>query len=212
MAALALALFAIYFAMAFGIRTWVQFRQTGDTGFRGISGRIGSVEWTGGVLFIVALVAAVCAPIADLAGFGPLYILVARPIQAVGLIVTVIGIAATFAAQVAMGSSWRVGVDEAETTNLVTTGAFALVRNPIFTAMVVTAVGLVLVVPNVIAIAGLVGLVIAIQLQVRVVEEPYLARKHGRAWVTYSSRIGRFLPGIGTIDTVESSGSMEGTL
>ena len=212
MAVVALVLFAIYFAVAFGIRTWVQYRQTGDTGFRGISGRIGSLEWTGGVLFVVALVAAVCAPVADLTGLAPIGILVAEPIQVVGVIVTVVGIAATFAAQVTMGTSWRVGVDEAETTELVTTGAFGHVRNPIFTAMGITGLGLVLVVPNAVAIAGLVGLVIALQLQVRGVEEPYLTRHHGHAWSTYSSRVGRFLPGIGTIDTVESSGSLEGTL
>ncbi|EFQ82020.1 hypothetical protein HMPREF0063_12862 [Aeromicrobium marinum DSM 15272] len=199
MAAVALVLFGVYFAIAFGWRTWLQFRSTGDSGFRGISGRAGSVEWTGRVLFVVALVAAVAAPIADLAGLPTTDVLVGRPIQIAGVIITVAGIAATFAAQVAMGSSWRVGVDEAERTELVTGGAFALARNPIFTAMAVTGLGLVLVVPNVLGIAGLIGLVVAIQIQVRGVEEPYLARQHGNQWAAYSNRVGRFLPGIGTI-------------
>jgi protein-S-isoprenylcysteine O-methyltransferase Ste14 len=205
--AAALVLFALYFAVAFGLRTWLQHRQTGDTGWRGISGQVGSVEWTGGVLFAVALVAAVCAPVADLAGLDPIDMLVAEPIQAVGVALTLAGIGLTFAAQVSMGASWRVGVDEAEATDLVTDGAFAIVRNPIFTAMGVTGLGLFLVVPNIVALAGLLGLAVALQLQVRGVEEPYLARQHGHAWSAYSSRVGRFLPGIGTVSTAESSDS-----
>jgi hypothetical protein len=47
--------------------------------------------------------------------------------------------ALTVIAQFAMAESWRIGVDPNERTPLVTTGAFAMVRNPIFTAMLVTA-------------------------------------------------------------------------
>ena len=39
MAALALALFVLYIALAFGARAFLQLRRTGSTGFRGISGR-----------------------------------------------------------------------------------------------------------------------------------------------------------------------------
>ena len=69
----------------------------------------------------------------------------------------------------------------AERTELVTTGVFAVGRNPIFTAMVVTQTGLLLVVPTVVSLAALSCLVLAVQLQVRVLEEPYLRRVHGAA-------------------------------
>jgi protein-S-isoprenylcysteine O-methyltransferase Ste14 len=69
-----------------------------------------------------------------------------------------------------VGDSWRIGVAECERTRLVTAGAFRLVRNPIFTAMIATATGLTLLVPNAVAIAGLAALVVAVQLQVRLVE------------------------------------------
>ena len=78
-----------------------------------------------------------------------------------------------------MGASWRVGVDPAERTALVTAGAFALARNPIFTAMITSSAGLTLMVPNVAAVAGLAVLIAAIELQVRAVEEPYLLATHG---------------------------------
>lgn len=64
-----------------------------------------------------------------------------------------IGVGATFAAQIAMSTSWRVGVDDGERTELVTTDAFSLARTPISTAMAIAGLGLVLVVPNVVGIA-----------------------------------------------------------
>ncbi|WP_247659199.1 isoprenylcysteine carboxylmethyltransferase family protein [Micromonospora sp. U56] len=72
-----------------------------------------------------------------------------------------------------MGSSWRVGVgvDPTERSALVTSGPFALVRNPIFTAMAATALGLTLMVPNAVALIAWLVLVVALQLQVRAVDE-----------------------------------------
>ncbi|MDQ2638478.1 MAG: isoprenylcysteine carboxylmethyltransferase family protein, partial [Actinomycetota bacterium] len=45
MPVVALALFAVFALLGFGWRSWVQRRRTGSTGFRGISGQPGSVEW-----------------------------------------------------------------------------------------------------------------------------------------------------------------------
>jgi len=116
-------------------------------------------------------------------------------------LIALVGMAATVTAQVAMGTSWRVGVDPAERTGLVTDGAFTWVRNPVFTAMIVTAAGLTLMAPNVVSVAGLIALLVAIQLQVRIVEEPYLLEVHTAAYKSYAAQVGRFVPGIGRITT-----------
>ena len=63
--------------------------------------------------------------------------------------IALLGIGATFAAQLSMGDSWRIGVDDHERTELVTRGAFGFARNPILTAMAITAAGLAAMVPNV---------------------------------------------------------------
>jgi protein-S-isoprenylcysteine O-methyltransferase Ste14 len=115
----------------------------------------------------------------------------------VGLVAAVVGIIGTFVTQVQMGTSWRVGVDEEERTDLVTTGVFGIVRNPIFAAMALTAAGLALMVPNWVALIGIAALVVAIQLQVRVVEEPYLRRAHPGTYTEYEATTGRFVAGIG---------------
>ncbi|MFV5997327.1 methyltransferase family protein [Streptomyces sp. NPDC056231] len=194
---LALALFTGWAVTAFGIRAAIQARRTGDAGFRGISGRPGSASWWAGVLFVLALLGGAAAPLAALAGLPDLSGTGALVWRWAGLVITVGGIAITLAAQSAMGASWRVGVDAGEQTALVTSGTFASVRNPVFTAMTVTAAGLALMVPNAVAVLALTALVAAIQLQVRIVEEPYLHATHGAAYTDYTARAGRFLPGIG---------------
>ncbi|HWY01300.1 MAG TPA: isoprenylcysteine carboxylmethyltransferase family protein, partial [Mycobacterium sp.] len=60
---IALVLFAVFGVLGFGWRSWLQYRRTGSSGFRGTSGRIGSTEWIAGVGFVVALMVAVSAPI-----------------------------------------------------------------------------------------------------------------------------------------------------
>jgi protein-S-isoprenylcysteine O-methyltransferase Ste14 len=196
----ALVLFAVFAMLGFGWRSWEQRRRTGSTGFRGVSGRLGSTEWFAGVGFVVALVAAVAAPILQLVGVvSPISVLDAHWIQLVGIAVAVVGIAATVYAQVDMGDSWRIGVDPSETTTLVRTGVFGWVRNPIFTAMLTFGLGIALVTPNVVAIVGFLLLVATIELQVRVVEEPYLLTVHGDAYRDYVANVGRFVPGWGII-------------
>jgi protein-S-isoprenylcysteine O-methyltransferase Ste14 len=195
----ALSLFAVYLGVGFLLRGWLQWRRTGDTGFRGISGRAGSPEWWGGALFVLALVAGVLGPVTAVAGVPPLSWLTDPRVQWTGVALAAVGIVGTLLTQLSMGASWRIGVDATETTALVTNGAFAHVRNPIFTAMAVTAAGLALMVPNAVALAGLVLLLVALQIQVRVVEEPYLRVTHGEDYRRYAARTGRFLPGIGRV-------------
>ncbi|MDQ3728442.1 MAG: isoprenylcysteine carboxylmethyltransferase family protein [Actinomycetota bacterium] len=200
MAAWALVFFVIYLALAFGLRTAVQLQRTGSSGFHGISGARGSAEWFGGVLFVVALVIGFAAPLLDLTGVvEPVGALDGEIGNAAGVGLSLGGLLTTLRAQFGMGESWRIGVDESERTSLVTDGPFSIVRNPIFTAMMLTSAGLVLLVPSVVALVGFLLLVVAIELQVRSVEEPYLRRTHGKAFTDYAGRVGRFLPGLGRL-------------
>ena len=200
MAVLALSMYAAYLLLAFVARSVLMARRTGTSGFRGISGSVGSAEWLGGVLFVVALVLGVAAPAADLASaLDPVGALDGSVGHAAGTALAAAGIVTTLVAQGAMGSSWRIGVDAQERTALVTDGPFALVRNPVFAAMLPTGLGLALMVPNVLAAAAVVALFVALELQTRVVEEPYLRRVHGDEYAAYAARVGRFVPGVGRL-------------
>jgi protein-S-isoprenylcysteine O-methyltransferase Ste14 len=119
--------------------------------------------------------------------------------HAAGIALFATGLAGTFYSQLAMGASWRVGVDESERTELVTGGPFRLVRNPIYAAMLPALLGLALLTPNALALAGFALVLLALELQVRVVEEPYLLRTHGHEYRRYAERVGRFVPGVGRL-------------
>ena len=197
MSAVALTLYTAALVVLFGIRSWVQRRRTGSTGFRGITGTPREVGWWGGVLFVAAILLGLAGPLLAVTGTVP-----ADPdlvVATAGVLLAVIGFAATLAGQVGMGASWRIGVDPAERTDLVTAGVFARVRNPVFTAMTVAQFGMVLLVPTWLSAAALAALVAAVEIQVRAVEEPYLCRTHGQAYAAYAARTGRFIPGAGRL-------------
>jgi protein-S-isoprenylcysteine O-methyltransferase Ste14 len=205
MATVALILYVLYLALAFGLRTLIQLRRTGSTGFHGLGGRPGSAEWIAGVGFTLALLLGAAAPILALLDVvEPIGALDTTAAHVAGLVFGIGGIGLTFYAQMAMGTSWRIGVDPAERTELVTAGPFGLVRNPIFAAMLPTALGLTLLVPSWVALLGLAGLVVALELQVRVVEEPYLLRAHGDSYAEYAALVGRFFPGVGRVSKLVS--------
>lgn len=195
MATLALILYCVYLALAFGLRTLIHLRATGTSGFKGLGGRPGSPEWFAGAGFAVAIILGAAAPALQAAGvLSSIDVLDGATGHVAGIALFAAGLSATLAAQLAMGDSWRIGVDERETTELVTDGVFSIVRDPIFAAMFPTGLGLALLTPNPLALAAVIALVVALQLQVRVVEEPYLRAVHGDPYVSYTNRVGRFIP------------------
>lgn len=195
---LALALCILWFTSLFVFRTFIQKKNTGSTGFKGVHGRVGSLPWIAGVLVSLGLVLAPLAPIAAIKGWTGGALLASNTIlHVLGVSLAMAGIIGALVAQHSMGDSWRVGVDESETTELVTSGLFAWVRNPIFSFIWLSLLGLVLLVPNAIALLGAAVTVLGIELQVRAVEEPYLDATHGAAYREYAARVGRFFPTLG---------------
>jgi protein-S-isoprenylcysteine O-methyltransferase Ste14 len=182
----------VFGVVCIGVRSWIHVRRTGRGPFR--SGPAGN-----GVVAVLAFAGPYAVgAILDLTGtldrtstagwLGP-----------AGLLLTAAGVAGTMWAQLAMGESWRIGVDAEERTELVTTGPYGSVRNPIYTAMFAFGFGQVLLVPNVVTLIGLLATILVIELVVRRIEEPHLLSMHGervRSWMTST---GRFLPGIGAV-------------
>lgn len=203
MATAALVLYGITLTLTFGVRIALQVRRTGSTGVHGVAPGAGPLEWFAGALFIAGLATGAAAPLLALLDvLEPISALDGTAGNAIGVVLAAGGIVLTFLAQLAMGDAWRIGVDPEERTQLVTGGPFELVRNPIYSAMFPTVLGLVLMVPSALAIAGLLALAIGLELQVRLVEEPHLLRTHGDEYADYAARVGRFAPGLGTLHGV----------
>lgn len=183
----------VFLVPTFGVRSWLAHRATGASGFVGVRPGAGAIEWFAAALMVVAYA---LVPVA--AGLGAP--LLAHPIAVlVGAGLVVIGTAGTFLAQADMRESWRIGVDPHARTRLVTDGAFRWVRNPIFTLMIVVSLGLALCCSTPFALVLPIALTVALELQVRLVEEPHLLRTHGQAYLEWARRTGRFVPGLGRL-------------
>jgi protein-S-isoprenylcysteine O-methyltransferase Ste14 len=194
----ALVVIALWLFVVGGARGYLQARRTGSIGLQARD-PVGSAQWWSKLISVLAVLAGVAAGIADVAGLVPFAPLDGPVVAGVGVALAGLGIIGTVACQIAMGDSWRGDVDPEARTPLVTSGPYRMVRNPILTSTFVTALGIALVIPNLLAAMMLAGIVVAEQIQVRLVEEPYLLRVHGDAYRRYAAVTGRFLPGIGRL-------------
>jgi protein-S-isoprenylcysteine O-methyltransferase Ste14 len=200
MATLAAWMLVGFLILTLGVRVIVQLRTTGKTGLIGLRRGAGPLEWLSGILFIGGMAMAIVSLQLVLKdSLDPIDALDTDALHVVGVVLAGGGGLAVFLAQLGMGASWRVGVSDDQNTELVTSGWFSIIRNPIYSAMVVGWTGFAVLVPTWLAFAAVVVIAIGLELQVRVVEEPYLVRTHGDEYRRYGSRVGRFAPGIGRL-------------
>ena len=113
-----------------------------------------------------------------------------------GVVLLASGIALLVTAQLELGASWRIGIDDAARPGLVTSGLYAHTRNPIFLALLLIVAGYMLLIPTFLSAMLLAGAYIGTRLQIHA-EESYLLRAYGDEYRTYASRVGRLVPGIG---------------
>lgn len=196
---LALALQLGFLSLAFGLRTYLHWRKTGSTGFRAGAQRSKAEAVGAGGIAAAAVTSLMATVLSALDVADPLSFLDIASLRWAGALLAPAGIILVFAAQSNMGASWRIGVDTSETTELVTDGLFAVTRNPIFLGMLSFWLGMALLVPDVLSVAAFVIALIAVEVQVRMVEEPYLRRTHGDDYERYAARTGRLIPGVGRL-------------
>lgn len=200
MAKLAIAMLVVFGVLTFFVRVAIQLRRTGRTGLIGLRRGAGPLEWLSGILFVGGMGMGVGSPILVVQGsLDPLDGIDVGVVHVVGIAMAASGGLAVFAAQLGMGESWRIGVSDEERTDLITGGWFSICRNPIYTAMIVGWTGFALMVPAWLGLTAAVAIALGLELQVRVVEEPYLIRTHGDAYRAYAARAGRFVPGVGQL-------------
>lgn len=95
-------------------------------------------------------------------------------------------------AQYHMKQSWRIGIDEKNRTELITTGLFSLSRNPIFLGMILSTIGIFLIIPDTITFFVAVTSYIVIQIQIRL-EEGFLLKQHGTVYTGYKRTVRRLI-------------------
>jgi protein-S-isoprenylcysteine O-methyltransferase Ste14 len=194
---LALALLITYGALALALRILIQYLRTGSPGFGDLSRGAGPAELSGGALLVAGVGLSALGTRIDPAE-GLETFLGGRG-HAVGVVMAAAGILVTFGSQLSMGDAWRIGVGSGDRTELVTGGPFSVVRNPIYSGMIPFFAGIALLVPNALTIAGAALVLLALELQTRLVEEPHLMGTHGQEYADYAARVGRFVPSVGRL-------------
>lgn len=197
---LTLVLWLLYLGISLGLRMIIQLRTTGSTGFVLLREGSSPLQLVASGMFVSALLAGLASPVFALV-YAEHTFWAAWPLPpalaAIGGVLYVCGVSLAFTAQLTLGRSWRIGVDAQERTELIVRGAFGIVRNPVFSALQLTAVALALLCSTPLAWLACSVQLVALELQVRGVEEPHLARIHAAAYLDYAARVGRFVPGIG---------------
>jgi len=179
----------VFIVVAFGARTWVQRRRTGDMGWR--LGRPHSAAEAGARALLVGSALAI---VASLVTTEESPSAVVASLSVAGATASIVLVAV---AQLQMAESWRIGVDPDERTELIRSGLYSHVRNPIYTGMAAYTVAHVGLTPSPAAVVAVLLMVVGVEVQVRSVEEPYLARVHGEAFHAWTRSSGRFVPRVG---------------
>jgi len=112
--------------------------------------------------------------------------------KVIGVAVVVIAFAIQVSALIALGDSWRLGIDVRSSGPLVTHGIYALSRNPIYIFFDLYFLGTFLI-NGALVFLVFAALVAAILHYQTVKEEEFLSVIHGLAYERYRRRVGRYV-------------------
>jgi len=110
----------------------------------------------------------------------------------VGLILCFISIIGFALALVSFGDSFRVGIDKNKPDKLITSGMFAISRNPLYVCFLMFFAGLFLIHNNIVISTAVVLFALAIHRQV-LREEKFLAPHYGVEYEEYCKKVRRYL-------------------
>jgi len=113
-------------------------------------------------------------------------------LQYIGIILCYIGIIIFLSALISFGNSWRVGIDDKNQGELVTTGIFKYSRNPIFLFMNIYFIGITLVYPTLTFILMTLIFVIGVHKQI-LNEEKHLLTIYKEKYQNYKKQTRRYL-------------------
>lgn len=144
-------------------------------------------------LFLVGVALALAGPaLGGLDVLDPIFV-PSGPLQVLAVALTGSSTALVILAQESMGRAWRTDIPPAEGGRLVTSGPFAVVRNPSYIAMSIAVLGSLLLAPTFCALGGWLSMLAGLAITARA-EEPQLAAAYEEPYRHYAARVGRFLP------------------
>jgi protein-S-isoprenylcysteine O-methyltransferase Ste14 len=109
-----------------------------------------------------------------------------------GVALCLVGVLILVLSLVSFGNSFRVGIDVDQPGRLVTTGIFAVSRNPIYVGFFVFLVGQFLVFPNWVPLIYLIAATWLFHRQV-LREEDFMRQRYGQEYAEYCSHVRRYV-------------------
>lgn len=188
--------FLIYFFLVFILRSYLLWKNTGVNPLtfkkgddaHGFNGKVFGI-----ISIIELIVVSIYAFIPSMHKYLlPFWYLENESLQYVGWALLILSLILVWLAQSNMRESWRIGIDEENKTELITSGFFAYSRNPIFLGIMIANVGLFLVLPNAFTLLIISLSTISINTQIRL-EEEFLKKEHGEHYIEYKSKVNRWL-------------------
>ncbi len=188
--------FLIYFFLVFVLRSFLLWKKTGVNPLtfnkgddaHGYNGKVFGV-----ISFIELIVVSIYAFIPSMHKYLlPFWYLENERLQYVGWALLLLSLIMVWLSQSNMRESWRIGIDEQNKTELITSGFFAFSRNPIFLGIMIANIGLFLVLPNAFTLLIISLSTISINTQIRL-EEEFLTQEHGEQYISYKSKVNRWL-------------------
>lgn len=190
---MALPLLISFFSLAIILRILIQYYCTGDHGVRIARSDAPLIEKIPGALFILSFISSAILITLNHLGMFPIEHFF-PPLADIGIgLLGFTGIATTVIAQMQIGRSWRIGVDQNEKTELIMNGLYSKSRNPIYFGILLYWLALSLCFSHPIMWVCAITCWSCIELIVRKVEEPYLRRTHGQAFDEYCRNSNRYL-------------------
>lgn len=190
-----LAFYAVLFGAVFVWPTWRLWKNHGINGLvfpdtdtaHGFVGRMFKLSIACLFMILIALAFKL-----DIELLGPIDWLEANAFRWFGFVLLLSSTILITLAQIQMGKSWRIGIDQASQTELVVHGVFAKSRNPIFLGMRINLLGLFLVLPTAVTLSLFLVSEALLAVQVRL-EEEHLIGNLRDSYNTYMKKTPRWI-------------------
>ena len=186
----------IYYGVLLVLRSYLLYQKTGVNPVKKMkkTGLEGFIEKVFFVLFILVSVVALNFVFIEknYVYFVPITYLETASLGLIGMVIAFFGLTVGFIAQLQMGDSWRLGVDQEGKTALVEKGLFSLSRNPVYLGILVANVGFFLMMPSAMSFTMLVLYYVCLGIKIRL-EETHLMKQHEGRYLEYQKKVRRWL-------------------
>lgn len=185
-----------YFGLIIGVRSIILFKQTRINASKGFGKQSKTkraeriIQAALFLMIIIGLNYTFFEP--NYKYFFPIKFLELGWLKTIGFTIGICGILITFIAQLQMKNSWRLGIDEQEKLELITSGLFSITRNPIYLSLGISFIGFFLIAPNIGSIIFLILMFYGIAQKVND-EQEFLAGKFGEEYEKYRSNVNKWI-------------------